>query len=144
MKSYISPTPQSFTRQRLVRAKNTQQTSVYYILQYNPWNSVQPPPLFPWLVLSDSTRRAEHAHIAQTSQRLENLELAHFEVGNCEQKITLFSAIMSFFSPLGGDRSIFKDWNESYCMVKQFFRYVVPPSPYDSLYVESRKICNIM
>ena len=35
-----------------------------------------------WLVYSDSNRRAAHAHIDETSQRVGNLELGHFEVGS--------------------------------------------------------------
>ena len=42
------------------------------------------------LVFSKSTRRAEHGHIGETSQRVENLELGHFEVENFGPKMTLF------------------------------------------------------
>ena len=46
-----------------------------------------------WLVYSDSTRQAEQVHIGETSMR------------NFEQKMTLFfSAIMSIFAPLGGQK----------------------------------------
>ena len=56
-----------------------------------------------WLVYSDSTRQAEQVHIGETSMR------------NFEQKMALFfSAIMSIFSPLGGERATFKISNESW------------------------------
>ena len=59
-----------------------------------------------WLVFSDSTRRAAHAHIGQTSQRVADF-LWYFEVGNCEQKWHFSSAVMSIFSPMVGDRATF-------------------------------------
>ena len=40
-----------------------------------------------WLWYSDSTRRAEHAHTGETSQRVANSGVEHFEVGNFEKKI---------------------------------------------------------
>ena len=61
-----------------------------------------------WLVYSDRARRDKHAHIGETSQRVANLERGHSEVGNFDQKMTLFSDIMSISSPLGGDRATFK------------------------------------
>ena len=81
---------------------------------YTPWNSVQGAPLHSrndpgmWLVFSDSTRRAAQAHIGQTSQRV-----AHF-YGTLKLEILTktwhcFSAIMSIFSPLGGDRATFSN-----------------------------------
>ena len=42
------------------------------------------------LVFSDSTRRAAQAHIGQTSQRVADFFLWHLEVGNFDQKMTLF------------------------------------------------------
>ena len=42
------------------------------------------------IVYSDSTGRAEHAHIGKTAQQGANLELEHFEIGNFDQKMTLF------------------------------------------------------
>ena len=38
-----------------------------------------------WPVFSESTRRAAHAHIGQTSQRVADF-LWHLEVGNFDQK----------------------------------------------------------
>ena len=66
-----------------------------------------------WLVYSDSTRRVEHRHLSETSQSVANWQSGHFEVGNFDQRMTLFSAIMSIFSPLDGDRATFKGSNES-------------------------------
>ena len=53
-----------------------------------------------WLVFSDSTWRAAHAHICETSQRVA-IFLWPFEVGNFDQKWHFFSAIISIFSLLG-------------------------------------------
>ena len=51
---------------------------------------------------------------------VEDFELGHFEVGNFDQKMTLFSAIMSICSPLGDDRARAqtKAKTSSYCMAK--------------------------
>ena len=67
-----------------------------------------------WLVYYDSTRRDEHAHLGEPSQRVANLELGHFEVWNFDQKCHFFPAKMSIFSQLGGARACFKGSNESW------------------------------
>ena len=55
-----------------------------------------------WLVYYDSTRRAEHAHIGATSQRVANSGVRALWSWKFWPKISMFSAIMSIFSLLGG------------------------------------------
>ena len=50
--------------------------------------------------------------LCETSQRVADF-LWPFEVGNFDQKMTLFSEIMSIFSSLGGDRATFMSSNKS-------------------------------
>ena len=78
---------------------------------YTNWNFVQgggsysrnDPVL--WLVYSDSTRRAAHGHIRETSQRVA-AELGHFEVGHFGQKMTFFGYNVDFLVT-GGRQSNF-------------------------------------
>ena len=86
-----------------------------------------------WIVNSDSTQRAEHAHICETSQRVANSEIIALWSWNFGPRITLFFGQIVNFLTTGGGRAIYG---------KTFFRYGVPPSPYDSLNVENRKVGN--
>ena len=95
-----------------------------------------------WLAYFDSKRRAAHAHIYEISQWVAKFEIRTLWNWKFRPESDTLSAIMSIFSPLWAIEHFLRARTKTpnYCIMKLFRRYLVPPSPYDSLNVKIRKI----